>query len=338
MIGKTISHYKILEELGRGGMGVVYKAEDTKLKRTVALKFLTESAIGSGEQKKRFLREAQAAASLNHPNIATIHEIDEAEGQIFIAMEFIEGSDLVGVIHESPLRIDHAVDYAVQIAEGLHAAHKKKIIHRDIKPANILLTDEEPAPGSRGQVKIVDFGLAKLAGMTRLTKEGTSMGTVAYMSPEQTQGAEADHRTDIWALGAVIYEMLTGRQPFAGDYEQAVMYSIMNEEQEPVTGLRTGIPMELERIVNKCLGKDPANRYQHADDLIVDLHQVKKGQEPQKALTGTPAKPKSQKSKAVRFVLFGSALAVLILMFVAYLFFPSKREASFERKMLVVLP
>jgi serine/threonine-protein kinase len=268
-VGKTISHYKILEKLGSGGMGVVYKAEDTKLKRTVALKFLPESATGSGEQKKRFLREAQAAAALNHANIATIYEIDEVDGQIFIAMEFIEGSDLAGVIYESPLRIGDAVDFAVQIAEGLHAAHKKKIIHRDIKPANILLSEE-------GQVKIVDFGLAKLAGMTRLTKEGTTLGTVAYMSPEQGQGETTDHRTDIWSLGVVVYEMITGQAPFKGDYEQAVTYSIMNEDAEPVTGLRTGVPTELERIVNKAMAKRPDERYQNLGDILVDLKAMRK--------------------------------------------------------------
>ncbi|MFQ5708005.1 MAG: serine/threonine protein kinase [bacterium] len=183
MTGKQISHYRILEKLGSGGMGVVYKAHDTKLDRFVALKFLPHHLSQDEENKKRFIHEAKAASALNHPNIATIYEVDEAEGQMFIAMEYIEGGDLKSIIDDRPLTIEDALDYAIQIAEGLQASHKKEIIHRDIKPANILVTED-------GVVKIVDFGLAKLAGRTMLTKEGTTLGTVAYMSPEQTQGAE----------------------------------------------------------------------------------------------------------------------------------------------------
>ncbi|MCG8605933.1 serine/threonine protein kinase, partial [bacterium] len=222
MIGKQILHYKILEKLGEGGMGVVYKAEDTKLKRTVALKFLPLKTIAGDEEKSRFEHEAQAAAALDHPNICTVYEINEADGQMFIAMAYVEGQSLqdsVGAQNSVPLRVEQVLEYATQIAEGLQAAHEKGIVHRDIKPANILTTE-------KGQVRITDFGLAKLSGRTQLTKEGSSMGTVAYMSPEQSQGAHVDHRTDIWALGAVIYEMITGNQPFVGDYEQAVIYSI----------------------------------------------------------------------------------------------------------------
>ncbi len=271
MIGQTVSHYKILEKLGEGGMGVVYKAEDTKLKRTVALKFLPLQTMTSDEEKARFYHEAQAAAALDHPNICTVYEINEADGQTFIAMAFVEGLSLDGIIRRgevtSPLPLDEALNYTIQIAEGLQAAHEKEIVHRDIKPANILVTE-------RGQVRITDFGLAKLVGRTQLTKEGMSMGTVAYVSPEQTQGALVDHRTDIWALGAMIYEMITGKQPFFGDYEQAVMYSIMNEDPEPPTALRTGVPMELEKIVNKCLAKDPNERYQHINEIPVDLKAI----------------------------------------------------------------
>ena len=271
MTGKTISHYKILEKLGADGMGVVYKAQDTKLKRFVALKFLPHHLSQDEENKKRFIHEAKAASALNHPNIATIYEIDEADGQMFIAMECIEGQSLQELtIDNSQLTIDNCLTYATQIAEGLAKAHAKGIIHRDIKPANILVSED-------GIVKIVDFGLAKLAGATMLTKEGTSMGTVAYMSPEQTQGIEVDHRTDIWALGAVIYEIITGKQPFAGDYEQAVMYSIMHEDPEPPTAVRTGVPMELERIVLKALAKEPGERYQRIDEMLVDLKTLKKG-------------------------------------------------------------
>ena len=210
MIGKTILHYKILEKLGEGGMGVVYKSEDTKLERTVALKFLSLTSIGE-EEKKRFKREAKAAASLNHPNIATIFAIDEADDQTFIAMEFIEGQSidqmLVGATGRSPLRLADAIDYATQTAAGLQAAHEKGITHRDIKPANIMVTDD-------GLVKIMDFGLAKLAHRSKLTQLGTTLGTAAYMSPEQSRGEEADPRSDIWSLGVVVYEMISGQMPF----------------------------------------------------------------------------------------------------------------------------
>ncbi len=268
MIGQIISHYKILAKLGEGGMGVVYKAEDTKLKRIVALKFLSAIALG-GEEKSRFLREAQAAAALNHPNICTIHAIDEVDGQMFIAMEFIEGQSLREKIEAGPLKIDEAIKFTTQVADGLQAAHEKGITHRDIKSANVMITQ-------KGQAKIMDFGLAKLArGGTMLTKEGMTLGTAAYMSPEQARGEVVDHRTDIWSLGVVLYEMISGRLPFRGEYEQAMLYAILNEDPEPLTALRTGVPMELERIVNKLLAKDPALRYQHADELPADLRVIK---------------------------------------------------------------
>ena len=268
MIGKTISHYKILEKLGEGGMGVVYKAEDTKLKRTVALKFLPQDLSRDDESKERFIHEAQAASALEHNNICNIHEIDEMDdGQMFIAMACYDGETLKKKIEGGPLKLEDAIDISLQISEGLSKAHEKEIVHRDLKPANVMLTND-------GVVKILDFGLAKLAGRTMLTKEGTTLGTASYMSPEQTQGTEVDKRTDIWALGVVLYEMLTGKQPFQGDYEQAVMYSIMNEDPEPITGLRTGVPMELERVVSKALKKNPAERYQSLDEMLVDLKAV----------------------------------------------------------------
>ncbi len=268
MIGKTILHYKIVEKLGEGGMGIVYKAQDTKLDRFVALKFLPPHISSDEVEKKRFIHEAKAASALDHPNICTVYEIDEAEdGQMFIAMACYEGESLKDRIEHGPLPIDEAIDITKQISNGLTKAHSKEIIHRDIKPANILITED-------GVVKIVDFGLAKLTGRTMLTKEGTTLGTAAYMSPEQTQGTSVDHRTDIWALGVVLYEMITGKQPFQGDYEQAVLYSIMNEDPEPITGLRTGVPMELERIVSKALKKNPSERYQSLDEMLVDLKAV----------------------------------------------------------------
>ena len=264
MIGKTISHYKILSELGRGGMGVVYKAEDTKLRRTVALKFLRSDLIEDPEHRERFLRKAQAAAALDHPNICTVHEIDEVEGETFIAMAFIEGQSVKDKIAERPLKLEEALDIAMQTAQGLQAAHQKEIVHRDIKPANLIQTEE-------GQLKVMDFGLAQLAERSRLTKTVTILGTPAYMSPEQAQRQPTDRRADIWSLGVVIYEMVTGKRPFEGEREQAVLYAIANEDPEPITALRAGLPMELELIVGKALAKDAAERYQHVEEMIVDL-------------------------------------------------------------------
>ena len=269
MIGKTISHYKILEELGRGGMGVVYKAEDTKLKRTVALKFLPPELIRDPEAKKRFIHEAQAAAALSHPNICTVHEIDEYEGTSFIAMEYIEGQSLKEKVESGPLKVEQAVDIAIEVAEGLQEAHGKGIVHRDIKSANIMVT-------TKGQAKITDFGLAKLAGRTHLTQSGTTIGTPAYMSPEQTRGEVVDQRTDIWSLGVVMYEMVTGQLPFKGDYEQAVIYSILNEEPQPPTALRSDLPEELEHIIVKALAKDPDKRYRKVEELLQTLRNLKK--------------------------------------------------------------
>jgi serine/threonine protein kinase/Tfp pilus assembly protein PilF len=265
MIGETVSHYKILEKLGEGGMGVVYKAEDTKLKRTVALKFLPSKALGTEEEEKRFLNEAQAAAALNHPNIATIHEIDEFEGDTYIVMEYVEGENLKEKINSGPIKIDKAIDIAIQVAEGLQHAHKKEIVHRDIKSDNIMLTED-------GQVKIMDFGLAKKTGATMVTKEGTTLGTAAYMSPEQARGETVDFRTDIWSLGVVLYEMLTGQMPFKGEYEQAVIYSILNVEPEHITDT-VG---ELGSIIFKTLAKSPEERYRNAENVINDLRKLKK--------------------------------------------------------------
>ncbi len=264
MIGKTISHYRVLEKLGEGGMGVVYKAQDTKLDRIVALKFLAPELTREPVARERFIHEAKAASALDHPNICTIHEIDEAEGQTFLAMACVEGQTLRQKIGGGPLKVEDAVDIAVQIAQGLEEAHEKGIVHRDVKSSNIMVTP-------KGQVKIMDFGLAKLAGGPRVTKTGTAVGTVAYMSPEQARGEDVDQRTDIWSLGVIIYEMVTGRLPFRGDYEQSVVYSILNEAPEPVTAVRSDVPMELERIVGKALEKEPKRRYQRVGDILVDL-------------------------------------------------------------------
>ena len=269
MTGQTISHYKVLTELGRGGMGIVYKAEDTKLERTVALKFLASHLLEDEEGHARFIREAKAAASLDHPNICTVYEIDEIEGETFIAMACLEGRTVKAKIAERPLKLDEALDIAIQTAQGLQAAHEKDIVHRDIKSANLMVTPQ-------GQVKIMDFGLAQLAEGSKLTKTATILGTPAYMSPEQSQRLPTDRRTDIWSLGVVVYEMVTGRTPFEGERQEAVLYAIGSEEPEPITALRAGVPMELEWIVGKALAKDKEERYQHVEEMLVDLRGLTK--------------------------------------------------------------
>jgi serine/threonine protein kinase len=326
MIGKTISHYKILEEIGAGGMGVVYKAQDTKLDRTVALKFLPSHISIDKEEKKRFIHEAKAAAALDHPNICSIYEIDETEeGQMFIAMAYYEGQTLnekisgVGANGGSPLPINNTIDTAIQIAEGLNKAHQKEIVHRDIKSANIIITEE-------GVVKILDFGLAKLRGVTKLTKEGTTLGTVTYMSPEQASGDKVDHRSDIWSLGVLLYEMITGQLPFKGEYEQAIMYAIMNEEPEPISGLRTGISLELENIINKALSKNISERYQHIEDLLVDLKRVSKSLSKSKPEIKTINQKKSRKP-FVPSVIIGFIL-ILSIVISGYFIFKKKPAAK----------
>lgn len=267
MIGTTFSHYKILEKIGEGGMGVVYKAEDTRLQRMVALKFLHEQFAFDEVAKARFFSEARAASALNHPNIITIYEIDRFEDRYFISMEFIEGKSVKGLIDEKTLSVKEAINIALQVAEGLKRAHEKGIIHQDLKSDNIMLTLE-------GTVKIADFGLAKLKDKPMLASESNLMGTLAYASPEQLQGFTLDERTDIFSFGVVLYEMVTGRLPFWGEYGQAIFYSILNEEPEPVTKLNSEIPIELEGIITKALEKRPQLRYQSMVELLADLRQI----------------------------------------------------------------
>ncbi len=270
MIGQTISHYRITEKLGEGGMGVVYRAEDLSLQRSVALKFLSPHALDDAESKERFLREARAAASLDHPNVCTIYEIGEADGQTFLSMAYIEGQTLKEKIKQRPLKLDEAFEIALGAGEGLRAAHEKGIVHRDIKSANLMVTAD-------GTVKVMDFGLAQISGQSGLTKSSTTLGTASYMSPEQAQRLAVDLRTDIWSMGVVLYEMVTGQVPFGGEHEAAVLYAIIHTPTEPVTALRVGVPVTLDRVIARAMAKDPAGRYQHVDELLVDLRALQKG-------------------------------------------------------------
>jgi serine/threonine protein kinase/Flp pilus assembly protein TadD len=272
MIGKKILHYEILEKLGEGGMGVVYKAHDDKLKRDVAIKFLPQTFAKNAEERKRFQIEAQAAAALNHPNIATIHAIEgfedsNGDNDVFIVMEYIDGQELKSIVGETgPVAptIDTIIKYAIQIAEGLQAAHEKGIIHRDIKSSNIMVTGDD-------KVKIMDFGLAKVTGSAMITKENSTLGTLAYMSPEHAQGKKADHRSDLWSFGIVFYELLTGELPFKAEHEAAWNYVIINEQPLPPTSLDRKIPAPLDSIVIKILEKNPENRYQSAAEFLNEL-------------------------------------------------------------------
>jgi len=269
MIGETILQYRILEKLGEGGMGEVYKAQDTKLDRFVALKFLPSQMTSSEDDKARFIQEAKAASAMNHPNVCTIHDIQEHEGQLFIVMEFIDGTTLRN--NKQPLSEKRILEIAVQVAEGLAAAHEKGIVHRDIKPENIMVRKD-------GIAQIMDFGLAKLretSGVSRLTKAGTTMGTMGYMSPEQVQGLDVDHRTDIFSLGVVLYEMLAGESPFKGVHETAIMYEIVNVDPPPISTVKDGIDPELDRIILECLEKDKDERCQSAKELAKNLRKIK---------------------------------------------------------------
>ena len=311
MLDTTVSHYKIREKIGAGGMGVVYKAEDTKLRRTVALKFLPSDLTRDPEAKQRFIQEAQAASALDHPAICTIHEIDETEdGQMFMVMSCYEGETLNQKIERGPLKLEEAVGIATHVAQGLGKAHAHGIVHRDIKPGNIFVTKD-------GQVKILDFGLAKLAGQTKLTRSGTTLGTLPYMSPEQLQGGEIDQRTDIWSLGAVFYEMVTGQLPFKGEYEPAVIYSILNDEPAPVTSLRSEAPVELEWIVKKATQKDLNQRYQHIDEMLADLKRLGKKDETAGRIEPPKIVREAPRKKTLRRILIPAG--VLLLLAVSFL-------------------
>jgi serine/threonine protein kinase/Tol biopolymer transport system component len=304
LVGRTLAHYRVLEYIGGGGMGVVYKAEDLRLARTVALKFLPAELTRDPDAKARFLQEARAASVLDHPNICTIHEVGETDdGRLYLAMPSYDGETLRRRIERGPLPIDDAVDIAEQISRGLAKAHRGGIVHRDIKPANIMVTDD-------GVVKILDFGLAKLAGAAALTRTGSSVGTPAYMSPEQARGEDVDHRTDLWSFGVVLYEMVAGRRPFRGEHDQAVLYGILNEKPKPLGEVRSEAPPELERIVDGLLAKDSGNRYPTADGPLGDLRALR-----QQTMTTTvrtqPDRPAVPRSRSWPWFA-GLALAALV--------------------------
>jgi len=308
-------------------MGIVYKAEDTKLKRTVALKFLPQQWTSDTAARERFIHEAQAASALDHPHICNIHEIEEtADGQLYIAMAFYEGESLRERIRREPLNAKEAVDIAIQVAQGMAKAHEKGIVHRDIKPANILMTKD-------GTAKIVDFGLAKLAGQVQLTRAGTTIGTAAYMSPEQARGKAVDRRTDIWSLGVVLYEMLAGQLPFKGDLEQTLIHSILKSEPEPITKFRKDLPKGLEQIILKSLLKSPSSRYQTMDEFLADLNAVAEGLKP---LGARPALFRGRILGIKKTYAYSGLAAAVILGAFFLRFFPAQRAVVYDS--LAVLP
>jgi len=332
MIDTTISHYKIVSKLGEGGMGEVYLAEDLKLKRQVALKFLPIK-LKDHTEKERFLQEAQAAAAINHPNVCVIYEIDDGQDSPFIAMEYIKGKTLRLAVNEQQFTIDECINYATQIAKGLNIAHQKGIVHRDVKSENIMVTEDN-------QMKVMDFGLAKLKGSVKLTKTSSTIGTLAYMAPEQIEGQPVDSRSDIFSYGVVLYELLSGHMPFKGDYDAAVIYSIMNDEPYPIQNHRPDIPLELVHIINRSLEKNPDDRYQSMDDVLIDLRRLKRDTSKitEPIVVSKPTSESILKRPNIKKykVILGIAILIIIAIFISLIAIPTSKDEAINS--LAILP
>jgi eukaryotic-like serine/threonine-protein kinase len=348
MIDKKILHYKIQKKLGQGGMGIVYLAEDTKLERQVAIKFLPGRISTNSDERKRFEQEAKSAAALNHPNIATIHAIEHTDDEVFIVMEYIEGQELKQIIEKAKgkrpkakeelpiansqsftenrlLTTDYCLQIAAQIASGLQAAHEKGIVHRDIKSSNIMITE-------KGLVKIMDFGLAKFRGAAQLTREGTTVGTAAYMSPEQARGDEMNHTADIWSFGVVLYELLTGKLPFKGDYEQAVIYSILNESPQ-LDGYEENVPVELKNIVRKSLMKKSEDRYKNIGEILDELKQLTASS--QSVIRTQPEKNDTRKVITKPVIIISSLLVSILIIVFGYYIYDHQKDVEYAREVLL---
>jgi serine/threonine protein kinase len=320
MIGKTISHYKIIEKLGEGGMCVIYRAQDTKLKRTVTLKFLTPQVLASEEERSRFVHDAQTISTWDHPNIAKIYEIGKYEGEYFISMDYLEGKSLKEIIKDKPISIRAAVEIAIKIGEGLSAAHKREIIHRNLRSDNVMLTKE-------GGIKIVNFGLPTLKVGSGLIETETTLDMVQYMPPEQAQGGWVDHRTDIFSFGVVLYEMITGKLPFKGKDEAAIIHSIVNEAPEPLARNKREVPKLLQRIVDRLLQKDTKLRFQTTDEVLADLERLKHELISKRRLVFRKIRPKYKTILIPALIICFIIAVILLLLLNKYLLTP-----IFEKK------